>query len=39
LFAERDDVDAAAVFPDRRQLRRRIIVEIPEIMVRRLKMP
>ena len=39
LAGERDDVDVAAVVPDRRQLRRRVVVEVPEVVVRRLEVP
>src|SRR6185295_17198618 len=33
------DVDDATVFPDRRQLRRGIVVEIPDVVMDGLKMP
>jgi len=39
LAGLRDDVDRLAVAPDRRQLRRRAVVEVPEIVVHHLEVP
>ena len=39
LFASATTSIAAAVLPDRCQLRRRVVVEVPQIVVRRLEVP